>query len=337
MLLLCRRGLRRPVGGLLRASPARLSTHAEEREGNHSLSQGFDGDGSFGNSPTEKQLLTAQTLAKQTGQLLPDDAAQDDESYSAFIKNMSLVPPSEAQLKHAEKLAEDVGELLPESAYESATALSAYVFQMRARTGRGAQSIDSQWEARSSSSSQSFIGDDPSLPPTERQLKYAQSLALQTEQQLPNDAATNREKCSEFIDKMLRNTPPSDRQVQFAQDLAMQAGESLPEDATRSKAAVKEYIEQMLNQQQGRESYPAAQRPSQQPSKAQLEFAISLAVRKGVGLPAEALSTKTGCSAFISLMIEGRNEVYTPTHEKRPSEVRAAAPTQHHADEEVPF
>ena len=91
--------------------------------------------------------------------------------------------------------------------------------------------------ALSSATSQMDGGDDlfgGPRPPSEKQLQYAQSLALSAAEALPPDAMNDGLACSEFIDRCLQKVPPSDRQAQYAQILAEQKGVELPGDVLLS-------------------------------------------------------------------------------------------------------
>ena len=292
---LCLRGLRHRVGGVLKAAPCGLYKHAFPACLSRSLSQG--GDASFGSPSAEDQLQYAQRLALQAGRELPEDAAENPEACSTFIdKMLSLVPASDEQIHLAEKLAMEAGESLPDDAIASAAAISAYIAKM---SPDGAEKIDLR----------SVFGDAISWknPPSEKQLKYAQSLALEIEQPLPLDAHEDSQVCSAFIDEVRQKVAPTEKQLRFAETLAGEAGEALPEDAIKSKAAISEYIESMM------QSLPKKAKAGG-PSQKQLDFAADLARTRGVRIPAEALKQKHACSAFIDSMLGKQESSKRPMH-----------------------
>ena len=158
--------------------------------------------------------------------------------------------------------------------------------------------------ALSSATSQMDGGDDlfgGPRPPSEKQLQYAQSLALSAAEALPPDAMNDGLACSEFIDRCLQKVPPSDRQAQYAQILAEQKGVELPGDVLLSAGACSKFIDQ-LNGGSRNATVPGLPNA---PSQKQLLYAISLAQKAKVGLSAAVLQEKMECSAFIDDMLNG--------------------------------
>jgi|TARA_B100000524_G_scaffold336181_1_gene225890 DNA topoisomerase-3 len=318
---LCLRGLRHRVGGLLKAAPGGLYKHALPACLSRSLSQSVLGDDLFGSPSAEDQLQYAQRLAVQAGQQLPEDAAQNPESCSAFIDQMlHLVPASDEQVNLAETLAAEAGESLPDDAIASAAAISAYIARM---SPAGAESS----EARRVIEDSSFRN-----PPSDKQLQYAQALALQTEQSLPLDAHEDMQVCSAFIDEARHKIAPSEKQLEFAQKLAEEADQALPDHAIRSMAAISEYIESMLPQSQSKRAKPNA------PSQKQLDLVVDLARTQGVGIPAEALQGKHECSQFISsLLQQPKRPMHTSSSDTQTGGMRAQTHAPLNEHEEVPF
>ena len=158
--------------------------------------------------------------------------------------------------------------------------------------------------ALSSATSQMDGGDDlfgGPRPPSEKQLQYAQSLALSAAEALPPDAMNDGLACSEFIDRCLQKVPPSDRQAQYAQILAEQKGVELPGDVLLSAGACSKFIDQLNG---GARNATVPGLPNA-PSQKQLLYAISLAQKAKVGLSAAVLQEKMECSAFIDDMLNG--------------------------------
>ena len=222
----------------------------------------------------------------------------------------------------SETLAAEAGESLPDDAIASAAAISAYIARM---SPAGAESS----EARRVIEDSSFRN-----PPSDKQLQYAQALALQTEQSLPLDAHEDMQVCSAFIDEVRQKVAPTEKQLRFAETLAGEAGEALPEDAIKSKAAISEYIESMM------QSLPKKAKASG-PSQKQLDFAADLARTRGVGIPAEALKQKHACSAFIDSMLGKQESSKRPMHTSSSDTQTGGMRAQTHAPlnehEEVPF
>ena len=139
-------------------------------------------------------------------------------------------------------------------------------------------------------------------PPSEKQIRYAQTLAQQVALELPPRAATDSMECSAFIDMALAKVPPSPRQVEFAKSIAQQANIDLPEYALTSSKAISAYIEanQHLSAGMGGGMRATGAMASQkEPSEKQILFAVSLARRLGVGLSADVISNRQSMSTFI--------------------------------------
>eukprot|EP00316_Scyphosphaera_apsteinii_P009763 CAMPEP_0119313690 /NCGR_PEP_ID=MMETSP1333-20130426/30012_1 /TAXON_ID=418940 /ORGANISM="Scyphosphaera apsteinii, Strain RCC1455" /LENGTH=232 /DNA_ID=CAMNT_0007318587 /DNA_START=89 /DNA_END=787 /DNA_ORIENTATION=+ len=176
---------------------------------------------------------------------------------------------------------------------------SPYSFQQSGFTTGASEFLD---EPRQSMGSP-IKSTDAQLP-SEKQVKYAQSLALQAQQILPDEVLLSREGCSAFIDSILAIVPPSEKQIEFATQLAEKAGEQLDERVLESAKECSKYIDKMLEgartpQQSNGMPNIATTSLTQLPSDKQLSFAINLARAAKVGLPAEVLLSKVECSQFI--------------------------------------
>uniref|UniRef100_A0A7S0L1R9 Uncharacterized protein n=1 Tax=Coccolithus braarudii TaxID=221442 RepID=A0A7S0L1R9_9EUKA len=213
------------------------------------------------------------------------------------------------------------------------------------------------------------MSDGPRLP-TEKQINYAQRLAIAAAENFPEDILVSSEACSAFIDRLLRQTPPSKKQVDYAQLLAFRAGEALPADALMSASACSAYIDRLVSVAQAgggvaQQTQYGGQRPQYQPAPAamsggaqsavapnielaaggpsqkQVIFAVKLAQAAGVGLSAEALRDKGECSRFIEerLALQSSMPPASASPSVTPYSTPAAAQTQPPAfkDEDIPF
>lgn len=156
-----------------------------------------------------------------------------------------------------------------------------------------------------------------SKPPSEKQLAYAQTLALRLKVQLPDMAATDSYECSSFIDSMLSRVPPTDKQKAYALSLAQQQGLMLEDSELESAAGCSEAIDRLRSgPSSSYSSYGSApastaavsrtmytQGPGE-PSQKQIDFAISLAKKSKLGLPYEVMSEKEACTQFIDQLLK---------------------------------
>jgi len=148
--------------------------------------------------------------------------------------------------------------------------------------------------------------------PTDKQVTFAQRLAMQTSTPFPEEALSSFDAVSAFIDERLKEIPPSEKQVQYATSLAERANEPLDQGVLESAASVSAYISKMSG---------AVPRPAKAaagngqsaaaihidtsgggqvpPTDKQLSFAITLARANGIGLSAEVLVNRRECSSFI--------------------------------------
>jgi len=156
----------------------------------------------------------------------------------------------------------------------------------------------------------SVVGESyTAAPPSEKQIRYAQTLAIQTETALPDAVSTSAAECSAFIDEMLNKVPPTMKQLNFASSLAEKAGIPLPAEVETSSSACSKFIDAQLQAsgqgggQGGGGGVGAAS--GTLPSEKQLLYAIGLAQKKNLGLPAEVLADKRSCSQFIDSLVNG--------------------------------
>ena len=137
------------------------------------------------------------------------------------------------------------------------------------------------------------FGEAGPQPPSEKQVAYAQRLAMQMATPLPEQALTNRQQCSDFIESMLEKAPASEKQLEFANSLAAKAGMSVPEHAKQSSAAISKFIEGFGGG--SRQGGTAAATDPNMPTEKQLAFAVKLARERRLGLSAEVLADKSAC------------------------------------------
>ena len=145
--------------------------------------------------------------------------------------------------------------------------------------------------------------DGVSSGPTQKQLRFAETLAGQRGMQVPEDAMASKQACSAFIERMIESSKgalnaapadgrediassqearaPTEKQLQYARRLAGDLGLALPADAVTSMRACGEFIDKVP------------------PSHKQLEFAKTLAGRQHIEVPADALRYRKACRAFI--------------------------------------
>mmetsp|Transcript_36046 Transcript_36046/g.61868 ORF Transcript_36046/g.61868 Transcript_36046/m.61868 type:complete len:239 (+) Transcript_36046:3-719(+) len=148
------------------------------------------------------------------------------------------------------------------------------------------------------------FGEAGPQPPSEKQVAYAQRLAMQMATPLPEQALTNRQQCSDFIESMLEKAPASEKQLEFANSLAAKAGMSVPEHATQSSAAISKFIEGFGGG--SRQGGTAAATDPNMPTEKQLAFAVKLARERRLGLSAEVLADKSACSTFIDSLLNAQ-------------------------------
>lgn len=148
-------------------------------------------------------------------------------------------------------------------------------------------------------------------PPSEKQIRYAQTLAIQTETALPDAVSTSAAECSAFIDEMLNKVPPTMKQLNFASSLAEKAGIPLPAEVETSSSACSKFIDAQLQAsgQGGGGGGGSGAAGGTLPSEKQLLYAIGLAQKKNLGLPAEVLADKRACSQFIDSLVNGVDPV----------------------------
>lgn len=173
------------------------------------------------------------------------------------------------------------------------------------------------------SASDGNYGNYGVLPPSEKQLGYAQRLAQQLGRTIPEDALHDSMVISQFIDDCLTEAKPTERQVAYAQTIARDAGIELPEAATRSSKACSEFIEANQHLLPSRRNMGMGLPGSTgggvamgggtryPPSQSQIMLAASLAQQLNIGLAAEVLADRVAMSRFIDECQNGRRFVAT--------------------------
>ena len=89
------------------------------------------------------------------------------------------------------------------------------------------------------------------LPATDKQIRFAQSLAARTGTVLPDDIQQDRRQISAWIDAQQAKTPkpnrfdsyPSSKQVQFAERIARYKRSQVPDECFRDKALMSKWID----------------------------------------------------------------------------------------------
>lgn len=88
------------------------------------------------------------------------------------------------------------------------------------------------------------------LPPTQKQIAYARSLALKNQTLLPWEAQQDRRSLSAWIDAQARMKPlsdldrrPSSKQVAFAERLARIKRRAVPDECFRDKGLMSKWID----------------------------------------------------------------------------------------------
>jgi DNA topoisomerase-3 len=86
-------------------------------------------------------------------------------------------------------------------------------------------------------------GADPSGPPTEKMLSYAESLAVRLAVKLPKEVKTDFVACRKFIDEHANEAPPSPKALAYADSIAKAKGVALPEAARKSAKKLSAWID----------------------------------------------------------------------------------------------
>lgn len=144
-----------------------------------------------------------------------------------------------------------------------------------------------------SSAPQNLVGADPS--PSPKQLQFAHNLSEQHNVPMPDEAKSSAVLCSAFIDKVLEQnpTPPSEKQLAFVTKLCAERGQEVPTEVLVDRRKCSALIDELLG------SASVGDENETSPSDKQILYAARLAREKGVGLSAEALSSKTAMSQLI--------------------------------------
>jgi hypothetical protein len=100
-----------------------------------------------------------------------------------------------------------------------------------------------------------FDNSEPAaaLPPTERQISYAHSLARRTKVPLPEHYAGDRQLVSRYITQCLEDlgtppeiVPPTPKQRRLARKLCRRNGMKLPAGVDRSRASMSRFLDRMM-------------------------------------------------------------------------------------------
>ncbi len=147
-----------------------------------------------------------------------------------------------------------------------------------------------------STAPQNLVGADPA--PSPKALQFAHNLAEQYSVPMPEDAKSSAVICSAFIDQTLDANPtaPTEKQVAFVTKLCAERGQEVPAEALVDRRKCSKVIDELLGNAAAGDDGAAS---GTEPSDKQILFAARLAREKGVGLSADALTSKTAMSALI--------------------------------------
>ena len=85
-------------------------------------------------------------------------------------------------------------------------------------------------------------------PPSEKQVRFAQSLSEKYGLEIPEDALGNGRELSKWIDEQMAAIPPSEKQIEFMENLARRYNLDPPEEAYSSKKKCSEWLDQVLEE-----------------------------------------------------------------------------------------
>ncbi len=174
--------------------------------------------------------------------------------------------------------------------------------------------------------------------PSEKQLAFAQTLAAERNEPLPEGIADDWRICRDFIDLMLKSPrpagapggapqggggggarPPSDKQIAFARKLAAERQTEVPEAALKDGRACSTFIDEMLAKKPAPGAAPAPAAPAgggggnaKPPSDKQIAFAQKLAREKQLRLPEGFQQDWRICRDFIDQAL-GKTQNPGPT------------------------
>lgn len=100
--------------------------------------------------------------------------------------------------------------------------------------------------------------------PTEKQLKFAHSLAEKYGVEIPEEALQSRKDLSKWIDSQMQSIPPTEKQTAFMERLAEERGIEPPEEAYLSKARCSEWITSVLEESRAKSKSSKSRRFTQQ-------------------------------------------------------------------------
>jgi len=147
-----------------------------------------------------------------------------------------------------------------------------------------------------STAPQNLVSADPA--PSPKALQFAHDLAEQYGVPMPEDAKSSAVLCSAFIDQTLDAHPssPTEKQVAFVTKLCAERGQEVPAEALVDRRKCSKVIDELLGNTTAGDDGAAS---GTEPSDKQILYAARLAREKGVGLPADALASKTAMSTLI--------------------------------------
>lgn len=94
-------------------------------------------------------------------------------------------------------------------------------------------------------------GDGPRMP-SDKQIAFAEKLALEADQTLPDEARQDAGKLSQWIDARVKAAPPrppSEKQLAFATRLAQENGVEIPDKVRQEMASCSAFIDQFMKAQ----------------------------------------------------------------------------------------
>ena len=122
---------------------------------------------------------------------------------------------------------------------------------------------------------------------------------------------------SAFIDQQLEANPEpaTQKQIDFARNLAEEKGIALDPGFERDKRKLSAKIDEMLG---NNDDAPHSDSVTW-PTGPQLLAAAAIARENRIGLPAEAVATRQGCSAFIEQNGRGAGTAFVPPQSPSPA------------------
>ncbi|KAL1510107.1 hypothetical protein AB1Y20_006439 [Prymnesium parvum] len=145
----------------------------------------------------------------------------------------------------------------------------------------------------------------PSGGPSDKQLRYARSLAEQQKKELHPDAKNDWSICSSEIERLLSTAPPTAKQIRFAEELAEAKNMQLPREVLASQLAMRRFLDENSG---GSPRIGSSISGTSAPTEKQVLFAAQLARQLRIDIPYQAVESAIECSAFISDALAKKNE-----------------------------